>query len=105
MKRRMKKGILASRDLLTIDNIDADDPTFYHVVNQQLQQEATNYEVSCIEGVGIVYHLKVTKHECERHINLLLTEEDGVHRYSVVTNFSRFVGDHYTRNNRKHFCC
>ena len=91
------------------DIIDADDPSYYHVVNQQLQQEETNHEeeVSCEdqEDEGIVYPLKVTKHECERHINLLLTEEDGVHHYSVITNFSRLVGSQYTQCKKTHFYC
>ena len=64
------------------DSINVKDPS-YDVVNQHRQQEETNHEeeVSCEdqEDEGIVYPLKVTKHECERHINLLLTEEDGVH--------------------------
>ena len=70
------------------DSIDAGDPS-YHVVNQQLQQEETIHEVSCVEDGGIGYPLKVTKHECERHINILLAEEDGVHHYSLITDFSR----------------
>ena len=58
----------------------------------QLQEEETNHEkeVSCEDG-GIVYPLKVTKRECEHHVNLLLTEEAGVHHYSGITDTENSV--------------
>ena len=42
---------------------------------------------------GIIYPLKVCKKEIvDRHVNLLVTEKDGVFHYSTITQFSRLVG-------------
>ena len=37
---------------------------------------------------GFIYPLKVAKQELSRHVNLLLTEQDGSWHYSTIKNFS-----------------
>ena len=40
-----------------------------------------------------------------RHVNLLLTEHNGNHHYSSITNFSRLVNSQTSKHgSRKHFC-
>ena len=41
----------------------------------------------------------------DRHVNLLLTESDGVQHYSTITDFSRLIGSQYTKAHGKHFYC
>ena len=43
------------------------------------------------KGKPFVYPLKVASHELTKHVNLLLTEENGVMHYSTISSFSRLV--------------
>ena len=36
------------------------------------------------EVPGVVYPIRVSKCEMDRHVNLLLTESNGVHHYSTT---------------------
>ena len=55
---------------------------------------------------GVIYPLKVCKKEItNRHVNLLLTEKDGVLHYSTIIHFSRLIDAQYNKNNMKYFYC
>ena len=64
----------------------------------------TNSDIEIQRG-GVVHPLKVVKKEMARHVNLLLTEQDGLHYYSTIVNFSRLVGCQYNKNGHKIFYC
>ena len=94
------------------DDESEDDTWFYRNVDIEdigTRGETDDVNISDVKSVnkeGIFYPLKVTKHEVKgRHVNLLLTEQDGVKHYSTITDFSRLVGSQYTKNRRKHFYC
>ena len=54
---------------------------------------------------GYIYPLRVEKVEKARHINLLLTECDGVKHYSAIINFSRLCRSQVSKCKKKmHFC-
>ena len=54
---------------------------------------------------GCIYPLKVTQCEKEKHINLLLTENNGLMHYSAIKNFSRLVRSQYTKCRTAHYYC
>ena len=54
---------------------------------------------------AFIYPLRVEKKEKARHVNLLLTEVDGVKHYSAIIDFSRLVSSQVSKDTRKkHFC-
>ena len=55
----------------------------------------------------MIYPLKVTKEEIrERHINLLLTDDDkGMFHYSTIINFSGLLNGQYNKCKTKIFYC
>ena len=54
---------------------------------------------------GYIYPLRVEKEEKARHINLLLTDDDGCKHYSAITDFSRLCRSQVSKHNSKmHFC-
>ena len=65
---------------------------------------ATDTDIEIQRG-GVVYPLKVVKKKMTRHVNLLLTEQDGLRHYCAITNFSRLVGSQYTKCKKTHFYC
>ena len=54
----------------------------------------------------MIYPLRVTDKELHRHVNLLLTELDGVWHYSTIKNFSGFIRAQYSKHNgsRTFYC-
>ena len=54
---------------------------------------------------GVIFPIKVTKEEKPRHVNLLLTEKDGIHHYSTITNFSGLLRCQYSKHNGTLFYC
>ena len=52
-----------------------------------------------------IYPLKVTQSEQANHVNLLLTEKNGVKHYSTISNFSRLVGSQYSKDGHTHGYC
>ena len=54
---------------------------------------------------GPVYPLRIVKHEQERHVNLLYTEQNGIGHYSTITNFSGLFWSHYNKDRTKYFHC
>ena len=92
------------------ENIDEDEPSFYHTIDQQQQQQQPEdgEKMECRhdgDDSGIVYPLRVSKHEMNRHVNLLLTESNGIQHYSSIRDFSHLIGKQYTRNEHRHFYC
>ena len=53
----------------------------------------------------MIYPVRVTKQELERHVNLLLTEQDGVWHYSTIKNFNGLMRTQYTNYHGKYFFC
>ena len=54
---------------------------------------------------GYIYPLRVEKEEKARHINLLLTDDDGCKHYSSIIDFSRLCRSQVSKHNgRMHFC-
>ena len=101
-----------------IDNEEqpTDDISVYHNLHQQLSccgqdkeesrnEETTDEEEEEVDEQDIIYPIKVTKCEMDRHINLLVTENDGALHYTTVINFSRLVEVQYTKHDGKHFYC
>ena len=41
----------------------------------------------------------------DSHVNLLVTEKDGVLHYSTITGFSRLVGSQHNNDGHKYFYC
>ena len=74
------------------DDVDFDDD----VVEEEESEETTR---------GVVYPIRVTKHEMLRHINLLLTEQDGIRHYSAITNFSGLLNSQYNKHSHRLFYC
>ena len=63
-------------------------------------------ENSLTSNTGTIYPLKVCKNEViNRHVNLLMTERDGVLHYSTISQFSRLVSSQYNKNKVKYFHC
>ena len=54
---------------------------------------------------GFIYPLRITNQELARHVNLLLTEEDGSWHYSTIKNFSGLLAKQYNKNDHKIFYC
>ena len=85
-----------------VDNLD--EQSSPHITDDNQNNEQSSHSSSSVKGK--FYPLKVTKHEIKgRHVNLLLTEQDGIKHYSTITDFSRLVGSQYTKNEHKHFYC
>ena len=48
----------------------------------------------------------VSKKCCEdKHVDLLLIEEEGKRHYVLIKDFNLFMYDHTLDHGRKHFCC
>ena len=63
-------------------------------------------ENSLTSNTGTIYPLKVCKNEViNRHVNLLMTERNGISHYSTISQFSRLVGSQYNKNKVKYFHC
>ena len=54
---------------------------------------------------GAIFPIKVTKEELPRHINILLTEEDGNCHYSSIVNFSGLLRSQYSKYHGTYFYC
>ena len=54
---------------------------------------------------GFIYPLRITNQELARHVNLLLTEEDGSCHYSTIKNFNGLMRAQYNKDNHKYFYC
>ena len=54
---------------------------------------------------GVVYPLRITKSELARHVNILLTEKDGVWHYSTIKKFSGFLRSQYSKHMGKYHYC
>ena len=63
------------------------------------------YGIEDDEENPYVYPLKVSQTENEKHVNLLLTEKNGIMHYSTIKNFSRLVGSQYTKDGHTHLYC
>ena len=57
------------------------------------------------KGKPFVYPLKVASHEQTKHVNLLLTEENGVMHYSTISRFSRLVRSQCTKDSYTYEYC
>ena len=55
---------------------------------------------------GRVFPVRITKNECARHVNLLITGIDGAsYHYSTIKNFDGLVSAQYNRDTHKSYHC
>ena len=54
---------------------------------------------------GYIYPVRIAPRIGARHVNLLLTEKDGVSHYSTIKNFDGFMRAQYSKGRHKHFHC
>lgn len=54
---------------------------------------------------GFIYPLRITNQELARHVNLLLTEEDGSYHYSTIKNFNGLMRAQYSKHHGEYFYC
>ena len=54
---------------------------------------------------GFIYPIRISPEVGPRHINLLLTEKDGVSHYSSIKNLDGFLRAQYSKTRHKHFHC
>ena len=55
---------------------------------------------------NVIYPLRVTDAVIpERHVDLLLHEQNGIQHYSTIKNFSRLVGGQLSSHNGAIYCC
>ena len=73
------------------DDVSDDDLSMYRTLNNQMDQEMEieEEEEDDVDDEddtkrGVVYPVRVTKQELSRHLNLLLTERDGVWHYTAI---------------------
>ena len=74
----------------------------YHRLDNQMEEEVVveeeeEEEVKKDNKRGFIYPLCVTNQELSRHVNLLVTEEDGSWHYSTIKNFSGFLRAQYSK--------
>ena len=63
-------------------------------------------ETECTDNKrGFIYPLRVAKGELARHVNLLLTEKDGIPHYSTIKNFSGFLRCQYSKYHGTTYYC
>ena len=106
-KKKTKKVIS-----MDIDNEELNEGvSFYHAIDQMPHhEEIDNIDTDTvtdieIQRVGVVYPLKVVKKDMTRHVNLLLTEEDGHRHYSTIINVNGLLHCQYNKHNGKLFYC
>ena len=82
--------IMEDVERISTDEEDCDD--------EIMEEDDTNEE-------RYIYPIRVTKKEKPNHVNLLLTEKNGVWHYSAITNFSRLVGSQLNNDNTTYWYC
>ena len=96
------------------DDVSDDDLSMYRVLNNKMDQEMEIEEEEQQQSeeedddtkCGVVYPVRVTKQDLSRHVNLLLTERDGIWHYSTIKNFSGFLRSQYSKHSEgKTFYC
>ena len=98
-------------DLIDDEEIEEDDISMYHRLDNQMdieereEEEEEEEEEKDDKKRGFIYPLRVTSQELSRHVNLLLTEQDGSWHYSTIKNFNGFFRAQYSKHCGKTFYC
>ena len=74
-------------------------------IEEREEEEEEEEEEKDDKKRGFIYPLRVTSQELSRHVNLLLTEQDGSWHYSTIKNFSGFLAKQYSKLDKKSFYC
>ena len=81
----------------------------YHRLDNQMEteerEEEEEVEAPNDKRRGFIYPLRVTNQELTRHVNLLLTEQDGSWHYSTIKNFNGFMRAQYNKSKCTTFYC
>ena len=95
---------VAIKDIAKFENKNNISINVYGLEETKYREYQKNSEE--IKNNGIIYPLKVCKKEIiDRHVNLLITEKDGILHYSTITQFSRLIGPQYNKNKTTYFYC
>ena len=99
---RLDAGMRKNAALLNWEGID------FPITLQQISrfEKQNPYSINVYGWTGTsVYSLRISKHDNEKCIDLLLLEKKGKHHYCWIKNMSRLSASQYNKHKGKRFVC